>query len=46
MHVPCVVAGGGSAGMMLGLLLARAGVRVELRMETEVCRRAWCCGFK
>jgi 2-polyprenyl-6-methoxyphenol hydroxylase-like FAD-dependent oxidoreductase len=28
MHVPCVIAGGGPAGMMLGLLLARAGVRV------------------
>jgi 2-polyprenyl-6-methoxyphenol hydroxylase-like FAD-dependent oxidoreductase len=27
-HVQCVVAGGGPAGMMLGLLLARAGVRV------------------
>lgn len=28
MRVECVVAGGGPAGMMLGLLLARAGVRV------------------
>ena len=28
MHVQCVVAGGGPAGMMLGLLLARAGVDV------------------
>jgi 2-polyprenyl-6-methoxyphenol hydroxylase-like FAD-dependent oxidoreductase len=28
MHVRCVVAGGGPAGMMLGLLLARAGVSV------------------
>jgi 2-polyprenyl-6-methoxyphenol hydroxylase-like FAD-dependent oxidoreductase len=28
MHVQCVVAGGGPAGMMLGLLLARAGVQV------------------
>ena len=28
MHVQCVVAGGGPAGMMLGLLLARAGVSV------------------
>ena len=28
MHAPCVVAGGGPAGMMLGLLLARAGVSV------------------
>ena len=28
MHVPCVVAGGGPAGMMFGLLLARAGVGV------------------
>jgi 2-polyprenyl-6-methoxyphenol hydroxylase-like FAD-dependent oxidoreductase len=28
MHLPCVVAGGGPAGMMLGLLLARAGVQV------------------
>src|SRR6201989_179226 len=28
MHVACVVAGGGPAGMMLGLLLARAGVSV------------------
>src|SRR4029077_4713326 len=27
-HVPCVVAGGGPAGMMCGLLLARAGVGV------------------
>jgi 2-polyprenyl-6-methoxyphenol hydroxylase-like FAD-dependent oxidoreductase len=27
-HVQCAVAGGGPAGMMLGLLLARAGVRV------------------
>ncbi|HTI56294.1 MAG TPA: FAD-dependent monooxygenase, partial [Verrucomicrobiae bacterium] len=26
--VTCCVAGGGPAGMMLGLLLARAGVRV------------------
>ena len=30
MHVQCVVAGGGPAGMMLGLLLARAGVCVLL----------------
>jgi 2-polyprenyl-6-methoxyphenol hydroxylase-like FAD-dependent oxidoreductase len=30
MHVQCVVAGGGPAGMMLGLLLARAGVRVAV----------------
>lgn len=30
MHVQCVVAGGGPAGMMLGLLLARAGVRVTV----------------
>ena len=30
MHVQCVVAGGGPAGMMLGLLLARAGVRVSV----------------
>ena len=28
MHAQCVVAGGGPAGMMLGLLLARAGVSV------------------
>jgi 2-polyprenyl-6-methoxyphenol hydroxylase-like FAD-dependent oxidoreductase len=28
MHVQCVVAGGGPAGMMLGLLLARAGISV------------------
>jgi 2-polyprenyl-6-methoxyphenol hydroxylase-like FAD-dependent oxidoreductase len=28
MHVPCCVAGGGPAGMMLGFLLARAGVEV------------------
>ena len=28
MHFQCVVAGGGPAGMMLGLLLARAGVSV------------------
>ena len=28
MHVQCAVAGGGPAGMMLGLLLARAGVNV------------------
>jgi 2-polyprenyl-6-methoxyphenol hydroxylase-like FAD-dependent oxidoreductase len=28
MHAHCVVAGGGPAGMMLGFLLARAGVRV------------------
>ena len=26
MHAQCVVAGGGPAGMMLGLLLVRAGV--------------------
>src|SRR4051812_32428519 len=26
-HVDCCIAGGGPAGMMLGLLLARAGVR-------------------
>ncbi len=30
MHAQCVVAGGGPAGMMLGLLLARAGVRVTV----------------
>ena len=30
MRVQCVVAGGGPAGMMLGLLLARAGVRVAV----------------
>src|SRR5947207_1611093 len=30
MHVQCVVAGGGPAGMMLGLLLARAGVSVTV----------------
>ena len=30
MAVQCVVAGGGPAGMMLGLLLARAGVRVAV----------------
>jgi 2-polyprenyl-6-methoxyphenol hydroxylase-like FAD-dependent oxidoreductase len=30
MHVQCVVAGGGPAGMMLGLLLARAGVSVAV----------------
>ena len=30
MHVQCVVAGGGPAGMMLGFLLARAGVRVTV----------------
>jgi 2-polyprenyl-6-methoxyphenol hydroxylase-like FAD-dependent oxidoreductase len=29
-HVQCVVAGGGPAGMMLGLLLARAGVNVAV----------------
>src|SRR5437879_11089667 len=28
MHVPCCIAGGGPAGMMLGFLLARAGVQV------------------
>jgi 2-polyprenyl-6-methoxyphenol hydroxylase-like FAD-dependent oxidoreductase len=28
MHVPCCIAGGGPAGMMLGYLLARAGVDV------------------
>ena len=28
MKAPCLIAGGGPAGMMLGLLLARAGVRV------------------
>jgi len=28
MHVPCCIAGGGPAGMMLGFLLARAGVEV------------------
>src|SRR3954463_12046183 len=27
-HAQCCIAGGGPAGMMLGLLLARAGVRV------------------
>ncbi len=30
MHVQCAVVGGGPAGMMLGLLLARAGVRVSV----------------
>jgi 2-polyprenyl-6-methoxyphenol hydroxylase-like FAD-dependent oxidoreductase len=30
MHVQCVVAGGGPAGLMLGFLLARAGVRVTV----------------
>ena len=30
MHVQCAVAGGGPAGMMLGLLLARAGVSVAV----------------
>jgi 2-polyprenyl-6-methoxyphenol hydroxylase-like FAD-dependent oxidoreductase len=30
MHVTCVVAGGGPAGMMLGFLLARAGVSVTV----------------
>ena len=30
MHAQCVVAGGGPAGMMLGFLLARAGVRVTV----------------
>jgi 2-polyprenyl-6-methoxyphenol hydroxylase-like FAD-dependent oxidoreductase len=29
-HVQCAVAGGGPAGMMLGLLLARAGVNVAV----------------
>ncbi len=28
MHVPCCIVGGGPAGMMLGFLLARAGVEV------------------
>src|SRR5712691_10590976 len=28
LHVPCSIAGGGPAGMMLGFLLARAGVEV------------------
>src|SRR5438093_7956084 len=27
-HVPCCIAGGGPAGMMLGFLLARAGVEL------------------
>src|SRR6195256_6571188 len=27
-HTPCAIAGGGPAGMMLGFLLARAGVKV------------------
>src|SRR5438093_7368390 len=27
-HVPCCIAGGGPAGMMLGFLLARAGIEV------------------
>jgi 2-polyprenyl-6-methoxyphenol hydroxylase-like FAD-dependent oxidoreductase len=30
MSARCVIAGGGPAGMMLGLLLARAGVRVQV----------------
>jgi 2-polyprenyl-6-methoxyphenol hydroxylase-like FAD-dependent oxidoreductase len=30
MHVQCVVVGGGPAGMLLGFLLARAGVRVSV----------------
>jgi 2-polyprenyl-6-methoxyphenol hydroxylase-like FAD-dependent oxidoreductase len=30
MHVQCVVAGGEPAGMVLGFLLARAGVRVTV----------------
>lgn len=29
-HTQCCIAGGGPAGMMLGFLLARAGVRVEV----------------
>ena len=29
--IPCCIAGGGPAGMMLGYLMARAGVRTVVR---------------
>jgi len=33
LHVRCCIAGGGPAGMMLGFLLARAGVEVVVRID-------------
>ena len=39
LHVRCCIAGGGPAGMMLGLLLARAGVDVVvLEKHSEFLR--------
>src|SRR5438093_1929096 len=38
-HVPCCIAGGGPAGMMLGYLLARAGVQtVVLEKHADFLR--------
>src|SRR5438093_7151733 len=38
-HVPCCIAGGGPAGMMLGFLLARAGVEaVVLEKHADFLR--------
>ena len=34
--IPCCIAGGGPAGMMLGYLMARAGVRIGISKSVEL----------